>query len=294
MHLGKLVSVHNDSGTLLPGGVGVHAQVLYHVVELSLGVLDNVDLVGDGGSGGGLVSSDHDDLDSGGSALLDGEVHSESGGVVEGHNSDEGEVVHGVGAFDVGVLLGGLGILLVAPGLPGLHVELVTVLGVLGGVKGASGEGEHSLAEVSELGVGLVDFVSELVGELDLLAPDEDLGAAVEDALGRALHEDAEVVVHVSGEVLDLLHVPDEHVELDVRAEGDEALGVLVGLVLVHVRGEGLPRLVQVLDGLGELHQSGLGSVTLAGSPDEGELLLGDLEARLHFLHVLHGEFLTL
>jgi len=68
MLFGEQVSVDDNSSTFFPSFGFVHA--LAEVVEFLLRVLDDVDFVGDGSSSGGLISGDHDDLDSGGSALV--------------------------------------------------------------------------------------------------------------------------------------------------------------------------------------------------------------------------------
>jgi hypothetical protein len=73
-------------------------------------VLDDVDLGGDGGSSWGLITSHHDDLDTGGSALGDGQVHTHSWRVVQRNETHEGEVVHGERSWNVFVVGWDLGL----------------------------------------------------------------------------------------------------------------------------------------------------------------------------------------
>jgi hypothetical protein len=65
---------------------------LFFVVFVGFEV-DDVDLLGDGGGGGGLVARDHDDLDAGGFAFFYGEGHGLFGWVHQREQSDEHKVL---------------------------------------------------------------------------------------------------------------------------------------------------------------------------------------------------------
>jgi len=204
MALGELVTVDNNTGGFSHGGLGADAA-FNHVVEFPLGVLDDVDLVGNGRSGWRLVTSDHDNLNTSLSALIDGQVDLGSGRIIQGDDTDQSQVVHRESAI-LTLVLGIAALESLAPLLPVTHVKLVSV-GELAHVKISVGEGKHSLTELTEVIVGLLDLLAVHFIEISLLAVDKDLGATGNDALGRSLEIDTQVFAV-------LLHVADEQVEL--------------------------------------------------------------------------------
>ncbi len=89
----------DDHVTVDDDGVGLHQRLFCRVanfLEILIGFeRDNTNLLGNGSSSGRLVASDHDDLDTCGLALLDGEGHRFLGGVHQRDQTHEDEVFHG-------------------------------------------------------------------------------------------------------------------------------------------------------------------------------------------------------
>jgi hypothetical protein len=282
MLFSEQITVDDDTSGLGPGDILVHTEFLNHVVEFSLWVLDNVDFVSNSSGSWWLITSDHDNFDTGRSALGDGQIDSWSWWIVEGNDTDEAEVVHWEGSWSRAVVAEVL-LWVTTPRLPVLDIELVGVFWELVSIKSVSGEGKYSLTHLTELGVGLVDLSSEFFGEVDLLSVDEDSGASGEDSLWGTLHEDAEVVVLW---VLGTAHVSDESIEFNVRREWDKALSVLTILVVDEGWGS-TSGLVEVHDTLGELDETSLGGITFAVSVDVWHLFLSSDKSGLHLLHVL-------
>mmetsp|Transcript_15325 Transcript_15325/g.33089 ORF Transcript_15325/g.33089 Transcript_15325/m.33089 type:complete len:1080 (-) Transcript_15325:311-3550(-) len=180
--------------------------------------------LGNGLGGDGVVARHHEHLDARALALLHRLGHALAGGVDEGQEADEGEVI-------LGEVLGGL---------LGELVVLVVLLGELG-----VGKAQHALAEATELLVGADELLLELLGERDLLAVEHHELAAVDDALGGALEHQHEGVRGggllvdgqlplVGGVELDLEHLGvAAAVHLDVlqalHALGDANLGGVAG-----------------------------------------------------------------
>merc|ERR1719446_1296943 len=93
MLFSEQITVDDDTSGLGPGDILVHTEFLNHVVEFSLWVLDNVDFVSNSSGSWWLITSDHDNFDTGRSALGDGQIDSWSWWIVEGNDTDEAEVV---------------------------------------------------------------------------------------------------------------------------------------------------------------------------------------------------------
>ena len=127
-------------------------------------------------------------------------------------------VFRGSSSFSISVGQG------LAPAGPGLHFKLVRVLGVLCGVQSALSESEDSFSEVGKGGVGAFDVFPVLIGHLNFLSVDEDFVASLEDSVRSSLEVDAEVVFNFGGFLDGGVHVSDEGVELNVRAEGNQTL----------------------------------------------------------------------
>ena len=289
MLFGQQITVDNDTGGLGPGDVFVHTEFLDHVVEFLSWVLDNVDFVGNSSGSWWLITSDHDNLDTSGSALGDGQVDSWSWWIVEGDNTNEAEVVHWEGTWSAAVVAEVL-LWVSTPALPVLNIKLIGASWESVGIESVSGESKYSLSHLTEFGVGFINFFSELWSEVDFFSVDEDPGASGEDSLWGTLHEDAEVVVLW---ILVAVHVSDESVELNVRAEWDKALSFF-SIVVVDVGWSLASGLLEVHDGLSELNETGLGGITLAVSVDVWHLLLGGHKSGLHLLHVIGGKVDTL
>jgi hypothetical protein len=280
--LGESITVDNNTSRVFHGLLSRDAT-LDHLGVLGLGVLDDVDLFGNGGSSWGLITSDHDNLDTSRAALVDGKIDLGARRIIQGDNTDKGEVMHGESTGSARVVSPGASEGL-AEGLPALHVELVVGLVELISGKVVLSESEDTLTKLTEVSVGLVDLISQVLIEIDLLTVDKDLGASGENSLGRTLHEDGEVSTI-------LRHVTDEHVEFDVGRERNGTVdlflrvsdGVLVGGVI-------FTSIFEVLDGVGELNETGLRSITLAESLDVGHLLLSNSKTSLHLLALSFSE----
>lgn len=163
-----------------------------------------------------------------------------------------------------------------SPGLPGLHIEFVTFFSIFVSWQSAFSKSKYSLSELSEVSIGSVDLFLQLLGEFDFLAANEDLGASLEDSLRRALHVELEVSAVGTG-------ISDEHVELDVRTEWNEALGWLalgVGVLVGWVLGSGS---LEAHHGLAELDETSFRGITFAVSVDVEQSLFCCSESCLHF-----------
>jgi hypothetical protein len=96
-------------------------------------MLDDVYFVGNSSSSWWLITGNHDNLDTGGSALVHRQVDLWSWWIVQGNNTDECQVVHWEAACNTGVVLSGL-LGVEAPLFPGLGVEGITGFAVLTGI----------------------------------------------------------------------------------------------------------------------------------------------------------------
>ena len=214
----ELVTVDDNSLALLEGflfsdGLAVLTKlVLEDGVELLGGVSDNVDFVGNSSGSGWLITSDHDNLNTGGTALLDGDIDLGARRVIEGHETDKGESTHGE---PTGRLVGGvLSPASTIPLGPLLGVESV-VAGVGSAVELDTGEGENTLTHETEARVGSLSFEGSdsivlLFNEVTGVISEENLADSLEDLLGGTLEVDSGLII---------AHIADDEVELDTRVE---------------------------------------------------------------------------
>ena len=114
--------MNNDSSALFKSLFLGDIQFIDHVVPFFLWVLDDVDFVGNGGSSWWLITSDHDDLDTSGSAFVHGQVNLWSWGIVQRNDTDKSQIVHWEAAFNAGVVGNSL-LRIETPFFPGLGVE---------------------------------------------------------------------------------------------------------------------------------------------------------------------------
>jgi hypothetical protein len=136
-----------------------------------------------------LITSDHNDLDTGSLALLDGNVDLGAWGIVQRGETNKGEVPHGEPA---GVVVSELTD--VSPGLPLLNIKAVVFLAVRGRRKLAAGESEDTLTHTTEFVVGSIDFIKLLFTERLVLTLNENVLAAGQNALWGTLKENPHVV----------------------------------------------------------------------------------------------------
>mmetsp|Transcript_18870 Transcript_18870/g.38698 ORF Transcript_18870/g.38698 Transcript_18870/m.38698 type:complete len:959 (+) Transcript_18870:1132-4008(+) len=274
---------------LVSGGKSIAIVLLLHVAN-SLGPQD-ADLVGNSLGGDGVVSGDHDNLDTGGLALGDGGGDSGAGGGDQGHHAKVDHALVGVG-----VLLLPSVVLHVevsdreVGGAVSIGVSSVLVSGgELPGVEGGLAEGKDAKAVLGKGHVEGIDLLAVLGGHLHNLSVDHHLVAAGKDTLGRSLHVDHAVALVLGNDLLgggggSGRGIVVSRVDVDVDlvlvlgVKGDDSLG----------GGNGTSRL-NVGDGVDELDHSGLGgvsdrlpgdltndgSVTLLAHPEEvdGDLL---------------------
>merc|ERR1719384_1086505 len=202
---------------------------------------DDTDGSGDGLGSDGMVTGDHDDLDTSGPALADGVRDSGSGRVNHGHEADESEslkrevYVLGIEGVSDGVLVSGQ------------HV--VT-------------ESEDTLAESSELHVGSLESILPLLSHGQLSSVNNDGGAPVNNSLGSSLHHQrVSVVILVLGLV-------DGHLELVGGVEGDLADLLVLGSIFHDI----------ALGQLGTLENGSLGSVAIDLPLENRNSILTSLE----------------
>jgi hypothetical protein len=273
--LGKSITVNNNTSGVTHSVSG-RDTTLHHLSVFLSRMLNDVDLVGNSGSSWRLITSNHDDLDTSGTALVDREIDLWSWWIVQGNNTDESEVVHGEGTSLAGVVRESTGEGL-TPSFPVLEIELVVRFREFTGIKVALGESEDTLTELTEISVVLVDLGTELFCEINFLSVDEDLAASGENSLWCTLHVNSE------GSIVSL-HITDEQVELDVRRERNDAFSLLSGTG----NGEfvdGILRAASIErhERLSELNETSLGGITLTESLDVRKGFLSNSETSLHF-----------
>lgn len=93
----ELVTVDDDTSCIIESILfsSFVFWVQFQSVEFHRWVLQNVDLVGNGSSGSWLITSNHDNFDTGGSALVDGKINVGSWWIVKRNNTNEAKIVHG-------------------------------------------------------------------------------------------------------------------------------------------------------------------------------------------------------
>lgn len=254
-------------------------------------MLDDVDFVGNSSGSWWLITGYHDNLDTSRSALGDGKINHWSWWIVQGDDTDKGEVVHWERASGALVVSSGL-FWVEAPVLPGLHIKFVVGLGVFLSWEVVSSESENSLSEGSEIFVGLFDLISELLGEFLSLTVDENLGASSENSLWGTLKDSTKV--GISTTLGRFGHISNEHVELDVGTEWNKALGLLAVLTSDDVSWELSSCFIKIHNSLSELNETSLGGITFAVSSSVEEVLLSSLQSGLHFLGVSGGKLSSL
>jgi len=106
---------------------------------------DNVNLGGDSSSSWRLISSDHDNLDTGISALFNCKIDTGSGRVIKRNKADQSQVVHREPSMNLR-----LSIFDILPGFPAFHVKLITwILSKDFRLKLVSSESKDSLTKSS-------------------------------------------------------------------------------------------------------------------------------------------------
>ena len=170
---------------------------------------DDSDRSSDGLGGDGVITSDHDDLDTSRSALGDGVGDGSSWGIDHGHEANESKA--------------GFGVLLeVTVGEVHLFGIEVESLGERSSVEVKVGKAEDSLSHATEGFVGSGELGLPFLGHFKLFAVDHDLRASREDSLWGTLHDKEHSLV---GSVLGLV---DGKLPLVDGVEGDLGdLGVL-------------------------------------------------------------------
>ena len=255
---GELVTVDDNSFALGKGlflgvlAVGAGLDLLEHFVEFHIGLSNDVNLMGNGGSSWGLITSDHNDFDSSELAGSDGDVDLRAGRIVEGNEADKGQAPHGEPAgtlLGVGgsfiALVNGIG-LLVTEANPVLGGEGVLTLGEVLRGELSLGESENTLSHQTEAIVGslyveLDSLVESFVDNFAICASKHNVVAALEDLLGSTLEVDGHVFSGSRRVIVAKSVIADHAVELDGGVERD---GVLV-LLCVHHGGVGSSVLVE-------------------------------------------------
>jgi len=276
--------VDNNTSGLGPGII-VGESEGEELAEFFGWVLHDVNFVGNGGSSWWLITGNHDNLDTSGSAFVDREIDLQSWWIVKGDDTDEGESVHWEGSWGAFVsrLLGAH---VETPCFPCLNIELV-VFGKFAGIEAVSSEGEDSLSEFTEGRVGFVDFGSELLSEGNFRSVKEDLVASGEDSLWCTFHEDGKSAFLGS-------EVSDEEVEFEFRVEWNDDFSVFSSFVLVFVGWSSGTGVIKAHDGLSELDETSLGCITLTFSVDVKHLGFSLSQSGFHVVLIGFCEFLSL
>merc|ERR1719336_2872195 len=224
--------VHLGHGDALPGG---------DVLDSLLPVGDDADGASDGLGSDGMVTSDHDDLDTGRPALDDGIRNSGPWGIDHGHEADETEAFKG-------------------------EVLLVRIEGVASWVlvlwQHEVAETKDSFSKTSELHVSALKGILPVLSHRPLLAVDDDGGAPLEDPLWGSLHYQQVPRVRL------VLLLVDRDLELVGRVEGDLADFLVPRSVVHHV----------ALAQLGALEDGGLGGISVDLPLKDRNLVLASLE----------------
>jgi len=233
-HILDLATVDDGGGGSATTGLGDLLDTAVHSLgDVFFGLVsfgNDTDVLGDGVGSNGVITSDHNNLDTGGSALGYGVGYSRSGRVNHTDEADKGEVVHGV--------------------VFGFSVESVSN-GVVLGVQPGVAESEYSLSHTSESLVGALKVLRPRLGHLLLLAVVENISASVEDSLWGSLHDHQVLAVDVvDGELVLVGRVEGHFVDLGHR----------------FTHGHGLA----TGEELGALEDTRFGGVTDAVSADDG------------------------
>ena len=173
---------------------------LEHFVEFLLRLGNDVNLKGNGSGCRGLITGDHNNFDTSFTAFLDRDVDLGAGRIIEGDNTDEGEVPHGEPAlFTLGIktIVNKLGLVVAERSPSGCSVRIV-VLGEITGIKIDLGESEDTLAHETEAVIGSVYIELHLLVEVDVVdhfifVLHENATATLEDLLRSTLKVDGDV-----------------------------------------------------------------------------------------------------
>mmetsp|Transcript_47293 Transcript_47293/g.64122 ORF Transcript_47293/g.64122 Transcript_47293/m.64122 type:complete len:436 (+) Transcript_47293:834-2141(+) len=231
--LSEGITVDNNSLGSFHGFIISHfLTVLVNTVLLKVSVFklrlgNDVNLSSNSGSGRGLITSNHDDLDTGGLAFLDRDVDLGSGRIVEGNNTNKSKTPHREPTANVRREF-----LDVFPHLPLFGVKLVLTLDVGLGVEFLSGESEDTLTHTTELVVSSVNISSKVISEINFLTFAQDLGASRKNSLGSTLKENGNIVLLAGRVKAFFVQISDQKVELDVRRERNDGFVTILVFVV--------------------------------------------------------------
>jgi hypothetical protein len=94
----------DNTGTFSHSILWGHTHLVDEVVHFHLWVLNNVNLGGNGSSSWWLITGNHNNFDTSGSALGYGQIDVGSWWIVKGYNTDEAEIVHWEGSCLISVI----------------------------------------------------------------------------------------------------------------------------------------------------------------------------------------------
>jgi hypothetical protein len=209
---GEFITVDNDRLCLFPGFVAFKfGVVLQDVVKFKLGVRNNVNLGGNSSGSWGLITSDHNNLNTGGLALGDRDIDLGSGGIVEGSKTNKAEVPHGEPSSNASIEFTNI-----FPDLPLLNIEFVGGLVENRGVKLDAGKSEHTLTLSTKLIVSSFSFFNLGFTEITFLSLNKDSLAAAKNTFWGTLNENPGVFFSSGRRLVFLAHVTDLQVELNV------------------------------------------------------------------------------
>jgi len=232
VNFGKLITVNDDRLAFLHSIFFGHAFLVNEMVVFLSFVRDDRDLGGNSSSSVLLISSNHNNLDTGGFTFLDSQIDTRARRIVKRDETDEGKIPHGepsllVTSFLVVFLYGG-------PSFPFLSAEHIGFLELLR-VEGEAGETQNTLSHVTEESVSALNSTDMAVSHRNNFASFNDGVTSNVNSIGSTLEEDAKVIFGVSGLLRLRVHVSDHKVEFNVRREFDFVRSI--GVVLVNKDG---------------------------------------------------------
>mmetsp|Transcript_30208 Transcript_30208/g.21953 ORF Transcript_30208/g.21953 Transcript_30208/m.21953 type:complete len:247 (+) Transcript_30208:1224-1964(+) len=159
------------------------------VSEFKLGISDDVDLGSNSSSCRRLITSNHDNLDTGILALFYGDIDLRSRRIIERNNTNKSKTPHWVPSLNTFREFFNL-----LPLFPVLGVERIRSLSVSLGFEFVSSESQNTLTHASELIVSSVNISAHVISEIDLFTLVKNLSASRKNSLRSSLEEDSHVI----------------------------------------------------------------------------------------------------
>merc|ERR1719498_459686 len=165
--------MNNNTGTFLHSHFWGHSHFVDKVVHFHLWMLNNVNFVRNSSSSWWLITSNHNNFDTSRSALGYGQINISSWRIVQGDNTNKGEIVHWESSWLISVI-SRRKFWVKTPVLPCLNIKLI-IFSVFIGWEVVFSKGKDSLSKSSEVRVSFVNFISKFFSEIYFLTVDENL-----------------------------------------------------------------------------------------------------------------------